>query len=83
MEIVQNLRKIVLTVAVTAVLLFVLAFAGKFWENVDADEIACIQSPISGKLKLVHQRRGQVAGVRQGHQIFQVGHLRVPRPGAL
>ncbi|TXH21951.1 MAG: hypothetical protein E6Q99_09360 [Elusimicrobia bacterium] len=50
MEIVQNLRKIVLTVAVTAVLLFVLAFAGKIWENVDADEIACIQSPISGKL---------------------------------
>jgi hypothetical protein len=83
MEIVQNLRKIVLTVAVTAVLLFVLAFAGKIWENVDADEIACIQSPISGKLNWYTSAGVKWQGVRQGHKIFQVGHLRVPRPGAL
>jgi hypothetical protein len=29
---------------------FVIAFAGKLWENVDADRIVCIQSPLSGDL---------------------------------
>ncbi len=33
-----------------AVSLFFLAFAGKLFENVDADKIVCIQSPVAGKL---------------------------------
>lgn len=31
-------------------ILFVIASAGKLWENVDADRIVCIQSPLAGKL---------------------------------
>jgi hypothetical protein len=30
--------------------LFIVASAGKLWENVDADRIVCIQSPLAGKL---------------------------------
>jgi hypothetical protein len=50
MEGVQKVRNAIFAVVGAAVLLFCLAFAGKLFQNVDADEIACIQSPISGKL---------------------------------
>jgi len=37
-------------VSIVVVGIIVIAFAGNIFENVDTDEIACIQSPIAGKL---------------------------------
>lgn len=49
-EMEQRWKGLVLFGLAVSLLLFVVAFAGKLWENVDADRIVCIQSPLSGKL---------------------------------
>lgn len=46
----ENIRKYIAIALAAAVFLFCLVFAGKLFENIDADEIVCIQSPVSGKL---------------------------------
>lgn len=43
-------RRIFLGILLGAGMLFVLIFSGKLLENVDADEIVCIQNPVSGAL---------------------------------
>ncbi|MBL0349455.1 MAG: hypothetical protein IPP68_03635 [Elusimicrobia bacterium] len=50
MDGVTNVRRVAFGLVASAVMVFCLAFAGKLFQNVDADEIVCIQSPVSGKL---------------------------------
>lgn len=47
-----NLNTRTLFLGGSALVLFILLliFSGKFFQNVDADEVSCIQSPVSGKL---------------------------------
>ena len=49
-ELDQRWKGLFLGGVVVFFLLFVVASAGKLWENVDADRIVCIQSPLAGKL---------------------------------
>lgn len=46
----QDIRRVIAISLAVVVGIFFLVFAGKIFENVDADQIVCIQSPLSGDL---------------------------------